>query len=196
MRPDAPAPWAVCETVVTPPTRSPVAGSTPKRRYATAADASPDRSMIGPRSVRAAGWITTNGPIEEEPCRAPLCIATLVDAWERRDARAIVALLTDDATFSMPPNAVWYQGRDAIATFLTTAPLQARWRLVPIVASTQLAFACYDLDGPDWTAHSIDVLTLRGDRVEQITAFLQPELVGRFGLPPRQPARSAPATRG
>jgi hypothetical protein len=32
-------------------------------------------------------------------------------------------------------------------------------------------------------AHHVCVLTLRGDRVEELTAFLTPEAVRRFDLP-------------
>ena len=119
--------------------------------------------------------------------RITALVTAYVEAWERSDASAILALLTEDATFSMPPYAAWYQGRKAIATFLEEAPLLASWRLVPTMASGQLAFGCYRLDDTGWTAHSVDVLTLRGDKVEHITAFLQPELLSRLGLPQRLP---------
>ncbi len=114
-------------------------------------------------------------------------VRAYVDAWERSDTSAIVDLLTEDATFSMPPHATWYQGRAAIATFLDTTPLQASWRLIPTVANYQLAFACYMLERTKWTAHSIDVIALRGRRIEHVTAFLQPELLGRFGFPSTLP---------
>lgn len=114
-------------------------------------------------------------------------VTAYVEAWERGDASAILALLAEDATFSMPPYAVWYEGRQAIATFLDEAPLLASWRLVPTRASGQLAFGCYQLDGAGWAAHSVDVLTLRGDKIEHLTAFLDPALLSRLGLPARLP---------
>ena len=123
-------------------------------------------------------------------------LRTLVDgyvgAWERGDVPALVAMLADDATFSMPPDDGWYRGRADIAAFLPE-PMRRRWRLVPVRASGQLAFACYVwVDDEDaFVAHSVDVLTLQGAAIGRITAFLDATWVRRLGLPARWPgARS------
>ena len=58
----------------------------------------------------------------------------------------MVALLTDDAWFTMPPATLEYQGPAAIASFLTQS---ARYRggrriaLIPTRANGQPAFGCY-----------------------------------------------------
>ena len=108
-----------------------------------------------------------------------------VDAWERGDAAAILAMLSEDAIFSMPPYAVWYQGRDAIAAFLPRGPLSERWRHVPVRANGQPALGCYRWDGERgcYVGNSIDVLTLDGDQITQVTAFLDPSVLAAFGLP-------------
>ena len=51
-------------------------------------------------------------------------------AWDAADVDAIVELLTDDATITMPPYPSWYQGRDAIAAFFRRGPFRPgnRWR--------------------------------------------------------------------
>ena len=60
-----------------------------------------------------------------------------VDAWDRGDVDAVVAMLAEEATFSMPPNAEWFRGREAIREFLPTrpavdpAPLRAHARQRP-----------------------------------------------------------------
>jgi RNA polymerase sigma-70 factor, ECF subfamily len=122
-----------------------------------------------------------------------------IDAWERGDVDAILAMLAEDATFSMPPLPSWYRGRDAIAAFLTRFALQDRWRLLPARANGQLAFGCYawDADQESYTGLTLDVLTLDGTRVAEITSFVAPytrgparerfaaDVLERFGLPDR-----------
>jgi RNA polymerase sigma-70 factor, ECF subfamily len=107
-------------------------------------------------------------------------------AWESADVDAVVALLSEEATLAMPPLREWYSGRDAVADFLATWPLAAgiRARLVPTRANGQLAFGHYNWDaGTDaFVAHAIDVLTLDGGQIKEITIFRTPEVFARFGL--------------
>jgi RNA polymerase sigma-70 factor (ECF subfamily) len=110
-----------------------------------------------------------------------------VAAWERHDVDALVALLTEDARLTMPPLPSWFSGRDAVAGFLRGWPLAGttEWRLVPTSANAQIAFGGYyrDRQTGTFTAHEITVLTLRGPRIEEITAFLH-----RLPHPRRLPA--------
>jgi RNA polymerase sigma-70 factor, ECF subfamily len=110
-----------------------------------------------------------------------------VDAWQRDDVDALAALLTDEAVFAMPPYTTWFRGREAIAVFLRAFPMREgqRSRLVPVRANGQLAFGHYKwhAERERFVAHAIDVLTLRGDRIAEITAFIDPEAFARFGLP-------------
>jgi RNA polymerase sigma-70 factor (ECF subfamily) len=117
--------------------------------------------------------------------RVRALVTAYVEAWERQDADAIVALATADAVFSMPPEPVRLRGRADIGRFLRDAPLRREWRLVPVRAGGQVAFGCYLREGGGWVAHSVDVVTLRGDRIERITAFNDARLPARFGLPGR-----------
>ena len=113
-------------------------------------------------------------------------VGRFADAWERHDVDTVVALLAEDARMTMPPQPSWYRGRDAIATFLHRWPLSPdkRFRLVPTGANGQPAFAGYiwDEGASSFVAESIVVLTLRDDRIEEITAFRTPELFPLFGL--------------
>jgi RNA polymerase sigma-70 factor (ECF subfamily) len=114
------------------------------------------------------------------------------DAWERNDVDAVVAMLTDDARMTMPPLPSWYLGRDAIAVFLRGWALarEKRWRLLPTSANGQPAVAGYlwDEQADAFTPHEITVLALRGSEIEEVTAFLDPNLFEPFGLPGRLPA--------
>ena len=51
-----------------------------------------------------------------------------VDAWERDDVETFAAMLTEDATFAMPPLASWYQGREGIAIWAADYPMSGAWR--------------------------------------------------------------------
>ncbi|HEX3749167.1 MAG TPA: sigma-70 family RNA polymerase sigma factor [Streptosporangiaceae bacterium] len=106
------------------------------------------------------------------------------DAWHARDVEAIVAMLADDARYSMPPLPRWFRGQDEIRAFLLGGPLQSRWRFVPVTANGQPAFGTYLWDDAAgaYVPGGLDVLTLRDQQVAEITAFLDADLT-RFGLP-------------
>jgi RNA polymerase sigma-70 factor (ECF subfamily) len=112
-------------------------------------------------------------------------------AWENHDVGSLVAMLTEDARMTMPPQPSWYQGRDAVDHFLRLWPLSTRnrFRLAPISASGQPALAAYIWEDGTGTfePESIVVLTLRGGSIEEITAFRTPELFWRFGLAQQPP---------
>jgi RNA polymerase sigma-70 factor (ECF subfamily) len=113
-----------------------------------------------------------------------------VDAWERADVDALVDLLTEDAIIAMPPYRTWYAGRDAVLTFIRKTPLRGkRWRVLPTTANGQLGMANYLVSEEtgvyEW--HSMEVLSIRGDRVAEIVAFLDPAGYAAFGMPATVP---------
>jgi RNA polymerase sigma-70 factor (ECF subfamily) len=122
--------------------------------------------------------------------RSRALVGRYIEAIEHADVDGIVALLTEDAAWSMPPASRWYQGREAVLTFLTESPFLECWRHLPARANGQLAVGCYiwDADRQDFGAAVLDVLTLRGDRVADVVGFVGPERFPRFGLPARVPA--------
>jgi RNA polymerase sigma-70 factor (ECF subfamily) len=111
-------------------------------------------------------------------------VARYADAMERGDLDAIFALLTEDATWSMPPMPQWYRGREPLAYFLSEHALQQRWRHVPGRASAQVAVGCYAWDEARgaYPASVIDVLTLRRERIAAITAFVTTDIFRRFDV--------------
>jgi RNA polymerase sigma-70 factor, ECF subfamily len=113
-------------------------------------------------------------------------VEAYIEAWGRADVDTIRELLAEDAVFSMPPWAIWWQGRDTIAGFSRAAvgacPVTRR---ITTRANGQVAIAAYGLDPLTgrYTASAIDVFTFDGPLIKEITAFVTPEIFPRFGLP-------------
>ena len=105
------------------------------------------------------------------------------DAIERADVNAVVGLLTEDATWAMPPVLTWYRGRPAIAAFLRDYGFNESWRHMITSANGQLAVGCYTFDARQrrWVPSVFDVLTLDGDRIAEVTGFVTAELLSRWG---------------
>jgi RNA polymerase sigma-70 factor (ECF subfamily) len=117
-------------------------------------------------------------------------VESYVDAFDRGDIDGVVAMLTEDASFAMPPLRSWYEGRD-LPDFLRVGPLSGewRWRHVPVRASGQpaLAYYAWDEDRQAYVAFALNVLTVRGDRISAVDAFINrsiessdPESYARF----------------
>jgi RNA polymerase sigma-70 factor (ECF subfamily) len=110
------------------------------------------------------------------------------DAFQSGDVDGIVALLTKDASFTMPPETLEVLGAKAIGRFLATVPAGGeleRFRLVPTRANGQPAFGFYlrDRQCPIARASGIMVLTLEHDRIAAITTFHDTSVFPHFGLP-------------
>src|SRR3954464_12168199 len=123
-----------------------------------------------------------------------------VEAWQRGDVEAVVGMLTEDATFAMPPLQTWFGGRDEIAIFLTGWPLagQWRWRPLQVRANGQVALAFYswDEDESAYMPFALNVLTLRGEAISDVTAFIarrapvpDREVIARMPEQPPDPER-------
>jgi RNA polymerase sigma-70 factor, ECF subfamily len=118
-------------------------------------------------------------------------VERFMEAFESGDVEAILALLTEDATFEMPPYAGWSRGRDEVAdSWLMPGAPPPRLRYVPTSANGQLALGTYALDpeGGRYLPIALDVLTMRGDLIAAVTAFRTTELFPRFDLPDELPA--------
>ena len=102
-------------------------------------------------------------------------VETYMDAMREGDVDTVVSLLAEDAAWSMPPLASWYRGEE-IPDFLRVGPLSGdwRWRHLPARANGQAAVAVYSWDEAEaaYRPFALDVMTLEGDRIKEITAFV------------------------
>jgi RNA polymerase sigma-70 factor (ECF subfamily) len=129
-------------------------------------------------------------PASTEPSAGErVLLARYVEATERGDADAIAALMREDARFTMPPQPLFVEGRDAIVQAWIEGGFGTEeyrnMRCVLTRANRQPAVAVY-LRRPDDTEHralALDVLRIEDGAVADITAFTG-ETFPAFGLPP------------
>jgi RNA polymerase sigma-70 factor, ECF subfamily len=99
-----------------------------------------------------------------------------VEAWLRGDVETVAAMLTEDAAFAMPPLRSWFGGRDEIRMFLAGWPLSGlwRWKVVRAHANGQpaLGFYTWDAEAKSYLPFALNVLTLRGEQISDVTAFV------------------------
>jgi RNA polymerase sigma-70 factor (ECF subfamily) len=109
-----------------------------------------------------------------------------IDAFERYDMTSLVALLHDDAAFSMPPFPLWVEGPDQITSFMlgTGAKCEGS-RVLPTWANGGPAAAIYNAGDDGYEPWAIVVLEMSGGRITGLHHFLYPELFAAFGLPSR-----------
>jgi RNA polymerase sigma-70 factor (ECF subfamily) len=123
--------------------------------------------------------------------------ARYADALETGDVDVLLAMLTQDASWCMPPMPTWFQGHEALRSWLTRDPLTRQWRHAATRANGQLAVGCYMYSAATgaYEPAVIDVLSLSADgMISAVTAFVllgeqvDPAAVfARFGLPPTPP---------
>ena len=116
-------------------------------------------------------------------------LGAFVTAWEERNVNNLVALLTEDAQFTMPPLPAWFDGRAAVARFIVDRLFATPWRLTPLRANGQPGFACYILMPGEarYRLGATNLLSVRDGRISAVNGFLDPALHGRLGIPPEPP---------
>ena len=108
-----------------------------------------------------------------------------VNAFESYDINALVELLREDASISMPPIAMWLRGRaDLRDWYLGTGIGCCGSRLVPTHANGLPAFGQYRRDPSGGHAPwSLQVLEIDAGRIAHVHHFLDTSLFQLFGLP-------------
>ncbi|MBO3746832.1 RNA polymerase subunit sigma-70 [Streptosporangiaceae bacterium NEAU-GS5] len=160
--------WSAAETATILETSVPAANSALQRARATLKDNLPDWSADKP---------TDN---ERE------LLMGFIDAHERADAEAAIAIMREDIRITMPPLPFRYDGITSIARALLKGLREpGEWRLVPTSANRMPTAASYlrAWDDTEFRAFKLDVIRTREGRVAEVTTF-GADLFPRFGLPP------------
>ncbi len=124
-----------------------------------------------------------------EPSAAErVLLEQFIDAHERCDAAAALAIASKDLRITMPPNTFLFDGLEAIAPMLERAfgvDRDGDWRLVPTMANRMPTAASY-LRRPgdtEFRAFKFDVLRIEDGSIAEITTF-GAALFPAFDLPP------------
>ena len=125
---------------------------------------------------------------QETSAEERVLLEKFIDAHERCDAKAAVAIASEDLRVTMPPNPFLFDGLEMVKPLLERAFGEERdgdWRLVPTMANRMPTAASY-LRRPgdsEFRAFKFDVLRVADGAIVEITTF-GPELFPRFGLAP------------
>ena len=139
------------------------------------------RRALEPRNVGNEAVTTHSDP------HVSALLNRYVALWEQADIPGFVALLREDAWFTMPPFPAWFQGRAALATLFQTPLFTAAFprRLLPTHANGSPAFAFYPREAATgvYQLAGLMVLGVVDEQIASIVAFLDPSSFSSFGLP-------------
>jgi len=143
------------------------------------------RRALHQRNVR------NEAPVAEPRFQLQNLLDRYVALWEQADIPGLVALLREDAWFTMPPIPAWVQGRAAIATLLSTRIFTPgrHWRLLPTRANGSPAFGLYrrEAGAGVYQLFGLVVLGVEGEQIANLVAFLELSGLSSFALPPILP---------
>jgi RNA polymerase sigma-70 factor (ECF subfamily) len=138
--------------------------------------------------VRRADWAPESAPTPAESA----LVRRYIDATERLDTDALKEMMTEDARFSMPPDAEVWTGRDAIVNAWVEGGLgneeYSDFRCLATRANMQPAVANY-VRRPgesDYRPLAVDLLRVEDGRIAEIIAFTA-EVFPGLGLPAKLP---------
>jgi RNA polymerase sigma-70 factor, ECF subfamily len=132
--------------------------------------ASVNSALQRARATLAASDLSEDQSYEPDDDAQRELLQRYVEAFERYDVEALVALIHEDATFDMPPFPMWLRGTTDIAAWYRGPGIECSGsRLVPLGRVNGMpAFAQYRTTGP-WC---VQVLELSGDRIVGLHHFL------------------------
>ncbi len=154
-----------------------------------------DTTVAGVNSALQRARATLAAVDPEDPSGEPLdeddraLLARYVSAFEAYDIPALVDLMREDASISMPPYAMWLKGRpDLYDWYVGTGIGCLGSRMLPTLANGRPAFGQYRVDPAGGHAPwSLQVLEVTQGRISHVHHFLDTSLFERFGLPAHLP---------
>ena len=163
--------WPASETAAALGTSVAAANSALQRARATM------QSHLPPRR---ADWSAHEPTAEERRL-----LEQFIQAHERLDTEAAVAIAARDIRITMPPSPWCFDGADAIRPLMAEAAVMGEWRLLPVGANRMPAAASY-LRRPgdrEFRAFKFDVMRIEAGIIAEITTF-NADLFPAFGLAP------------
>jgi len=112
-------------------------------------------------------------------------VARFIEAHERCDPEAAMAIAAKDLRITMPPHPSCFDGIDSIMPMMANATAMGTWRLIPVRANRMPAAASYLLRPGDtaYRAFKFDVMRIEDGVIAEITTF-NAALFPAFGLQP------------
>ena len=168
--------WPATETAAVIGTSVAAANSALQRARGTMQQHLPQR-----RSDWSAAGLSAAGPTAEEN----ELVARFIEAHERCDTEAAMAVAAADLRVTMPPLPFRFDGAQSIGPLIADAAAMGTWRLLPVRANRMPAAASY-LRRPGDTAHrpfKFDIMRVESGRIAEITTF-DAKLFPAFGLSP------------
>ena len=165
--------WPASETAAVLETSVAAANSALQRARAT---------MQANLPARRSDWVAGSASADELAV-----LERFIQAHERLDAEAALAIAAEDIRVTMPPAPLCFDGRAALAPLLARGFGPERdgdWRLVATAANRMPTAASYLRRPGDsaFRAFKFDVLRVSGGAIAEITTF-GPALFAAFGLP-------------
>jgi RNA polymerase sigma-70 factor (TIGR02960 family) len=108
-----------------------------------------------------------------------------IEAHERLDTEAAIAIAARDIRITMPPAPWHFDGPEALRPLMAEAASMGAWRLIPAAANRMPGTASY-LRRPgdsEFRAFKLDIMRIEAGQIAEITTF-NAELFGAFGLQP------------
>jgi RNA polymerase sigma-70 factor (TIGR02960 family) len=128
--------------------------------------------------ARRADWSAREPSAEERAL-----LEQFIEAHERCDTEAAIAIAARDIRVTMPPNPWRFDGPDALRPLMANVAVMGDWRLIPVGANRMPAAASY-LRRPgdsEYRAFKFDVMRMEAGVIAEITTF-SAELFPAFGL--------------